>query len=457
MRIRVLSVLLLVLVAVTTFSLTRGQERIPSGAAPSPPPDTTNRDLPESKAPPSAPPTQTLAPSPLSSLAKPPAHDFSKLGDLQKEMLCSCQRGADWLYRMNGVKGRFLYGYLPALKTEMEGDHYLRQVGAAFALARAARFLGEDRYAVRATQAILTLLDETVPDATDPHCRHAALPSGAVNRLASAGLLVLAINELPAPQSDLLDRSEELCNWIRRQARDDGSLRCNDAAAPPSPPPNGGGEGGAADDADCINEYPGLALYAVLRSQKHRPASWKTELARKAVVHYRAWWNAHRSLAFLPWQTAAYAEAYTQTKETPFAEFVFEMNDWLCGLQYDQIDPHQLVWYGGFRNWADGRAVDAPPTIRSAAYAESLAEACRVARAATDLPHHQRYTEVLERCLQFVGRLQYTEGNTQHFADWYRSRLVGAFHASSQDGNLRIDYAQHALSALVAYLEDASQ
>ena len=41
--------------------------------------------------------------------------------------------------------------------------------------------------------------------------------------------------------------------------------------------------------------------------------------------------------------------------------------------------------------------------------------------------------------LQFVGRLQYTEGNTNHFAEWYRSRLVGGFHASQQDGNLRID------------------
>ena len=133
------------------------------------------------------------------------------------------------------------------------------------------------------------------------------------------------------------------------------------------------------------------------------------------------------------------------------------MNDWLCGLQYDQIDPHRLVWFGGFRGWSDGRAVDSPPTIGSAAYAESLAEACRVARAAADLSHHQRYTEVLERCLQFVVRLQYTEGNSQHFADWYRARLVGAFHTSAQDGNLRIDYAQHALSALVVYLEDASQ
>ncbi len=436
MRIRVLSLLGLVLVAAMTFSLTRGQDRVSPArrpdAAPRPTPDKPPRELPP--------------PAPLSPVSKEPPRDFSKLGILQKEMLFSCQRGADWLYRMNGIKGRFLYGYVPALKIEAEGDHYLRQVGAAFALARAARFLGEERYAARSTQAILTLLDDTVLDSSDPPCRHTSLPSVVVNRLGAAGLLVLAINELPAPQPDLLDKSEQLCNWIRCQARADGSLHCGDA---------GDDDKAQADDADCVNAYPGLALCAVLRSQKHRPAAWKTELARKAVPFYRAWWKGHRGMDFVAGQTAAWAEAFVQTKEPAFADFVYDMNDWLCGLQYDQIDPHRLVWYGGFMSWSDGKAVDSPPTIGSAVFAEGLAEACRVARAASDLQRHQRYTEVLERCLQFVTRLQYTDANAQHFAEWYRPRLVGAFHASSRDGNLRIDYTQHALSALTAYLEDA--
>jgi hypothetical protein len=49
--------------------------------------------------------------------------------------------------------------------------------------------------------------------------------------------------------------------------------------------------------------------------------------------------------------------------------------------------------------------------------------------------------------------LQYTEGNTSHFAEWYRSRLVGGFHPSQQDGNLRIDTTQFAVSALLQFLD----
>jgi hypothetical protein len=101
--------------------------------------------------------------------------------------------------------------------------------------------------------------------------------------------------------------------------------------------------------------------------------------------------------------------------------------------------------------------VESPPDIGAAAYAESLAEACRVAREAGDLQRHTRYSETLVRCLQFLTTLQYVEGNTQHFSDWYRTQLVGGFHASHQDGNLRIDYNQHAVTALVQYLEHVAR
>jgi hypothetical protein len=423
MRIRILVLLLLILAGGMTFSLIRGQER--SSAK-------------QQDAVPAASPSLSLTASPALTHGSP--RRFSKLDAFAKEMLVSCQRGGEWMFRINNAKGHFVYGYVPSLASALDGDNYLRQAGAAFALARASRVLGEERYAARATQAILTLLDDTIPTANET--RHTLLPSTILNRLGSAGLLVLAINELPAPQPDLLDKSEQMCNWIRRQARADGSLRCNDV------------NDANNDDADSVNEYPGLALYAVLRSQKHRPAQWKTELARKAIAYYRAWWKAHRSMAFVPWQTAAYTEAYVQTKESVFAEFVYEMNDWLCGLQYDQLDPRRPLWNGGFMKWADGKAIDAAPTIDSAMYAEGLAEARRAAHAGSDATRYQHYTDVLHRSLQFLSRLQYTDANTQHFEEWYRPRLVGGFHASTQDGNLRIDYTQHALSALATYLED---
>jgi hypothetical protein len=422
---RVLAVLILVSAATLTLSLIRGQDGPPPpppAAVPSPLPDLPVVNTPQTE---------------KKTTSARPVRDLSNLGELQKQMLLAAQRGADWMYRMHGVKGRFLHGYLPALKQELEGDHYLRQAGAAFALARAARFTAEERYAVRATQAVLALLDETALDAQDSTVRCTTLPPGIINRLGAAGLLVLAINELPAPQPDLLEKSEQLCNYIRKQARADGSLAYQDGK----------------DEDEGVGSYPGEAMYGLLASVRHRPAAWKVELVRKALPYYRAWWKEHRSTAFVPWMSAAFTEAYLHSKDSACADFVFEMNDWICTLQYSQMEPRRLLWYGGFMSYQNGRPVQSPPTVDGAVCAEGLVEACRVARDLGDLPHYQRYSDSVERCLQFLGTLQYTDAGTQHFADWYRPRLVGAFHGSHQDGNLRIDYTQHAVSALFGYLE----
>jgi hypothetical protein len=387
-------------------------------------------------------PFTTPSPSPPSVALAPAttSRDLSKLSPLQQQVYLSCRRGADWLFCMNGVKGRFLHGYLPALKAGLEGDHYLHQVGAAHALAHLAQMTGEERYAVRATQALLTLLDETIADPNDANVRYTSLPSVVVNRLGAAGLLVLAIHELPNPPADLLDRGEQLCNYIRQQARTDGSLRCDDAST-------------SADDPASVSEYPGLALHGLVHSCKLRPAPWKIDMVRKAAVYYRQWWQTRKDRDFVTAQSAACVEAYLATRDRVFADFVWEMNDWLCDLQYGTIDPRRALWTGGFRSWADGHAVDSMPQVDSARCAESLAHACRLSREIADLGRHQRYVDVVEHCLQFLTTLQYTEANTQHYADWYRPRLLGAFYASHQDGNLRIDHTEHALDAMAVYLE----
>jgi hypothetical protein len=431
MRTRALRILLLVTAVGVSFTLLGWQA--PTVTPPAP--QTSKVDAATQPAPAAAPA------QPSDSDGQQSLLNTDKLNPLQKQFLHSSERGADWLFRMNGVKGRFLHGYLPAVATEMEGDHYLRQAGAAFALARAARFSKEPRFAVRATQAILALLDETVIDSKDATVRYCSLPPALVNRLGAAALLVLAINELPSPQADLLEKSEQLCAYIRRCARPDGSLALLEESDPKS------------DEEEGINTHPGQALYALELSQRHRPAAWKDELLVKSAKYYRTWWKKNRNMAFVSWQCAACAEGYMRTKNQELSDFVFEMGDWVCELQYTQLDPRRMMWYGGFMSYADGRAVESAPQIDTAACCEGLVGACRVARERGDPARHHRYIETLESGLRFLTTLQYTDANTQHFTLEYKQRLTGGFHASAQDGNLRIDYTQHAVSALIGYLE----
>jgi hypothetical protein len=192
----------------------------------------------------------------------------------------------------------------------------------------------------------------------------------------------------------------------------------------------------------------------LLRSQQRRPAGWKTEVARKSLAYYGPLWKEHKDASAAGWQSATLAEAYLLTKEKAFAEHAFALNDWLCGLQYarlDQLDPRHADWWGGFMERQDSKAMTSAPTVEGAVCAEALAEGYRVAKQAGDLDRQQRYREALELSLQFLARLQYTQANTNHFADWYRPKVLGGFHASAVDGNLRLDYTQHAVCAMVQY------
>ena len=369
-------------------------------------------------------------------LESPPAkRDLSKLSRVESQGYLNGQRGTEWLVRSNQSDGRFLFGYLPALRTPMKGDHYLTQVEAVHALGRAARFYQNNQATAIARQAVLTLLQDTTIDSKDATIRTTSLPSTLVNRLAAAGYLVLAIHALPEPAKDLVDQARQLENFVRKQQRADGSLIVT--------------EGESKIDVEAVNHYTGPALRALA-------VGGQFDMVRRARPHYFKWWQEHKNMAMVPGHTAAYAEAYVQTREQAFADAVFEMNDWLCALQYQQPDERRPLWLGGFKTWSDGKEVSEAPEAGSALYIESLCQACRVARKAGDVRRFQRYSQAAQRGLSFLGTLQFTEANTQHFADWYRPILVGAFHASHQDGNLRLDYTSRAVSALVQYMESVA-
>jgi hypothetical protein len=379
-----------------------------------------------------APPTETVKP-----------RDGSKVLEGAQPIFRSAHSAMDWLKRTNKADGRFVYGFQPALCVTLDGDNFVSQAGAAFALARSARYFRDEAGTARARQAILTLLLETMLDPADAtkSIRFTAAPLFALDRLASAGLVVSAVYELDHAEkcADLLKQADELCNYLRLQQRADGSLLVADVKS-------------GSDEVDA--ERAGGALQGIIRSQKLRPAEWKLDMIRKARSHYEPSWAANKSIAVVCSHTPAYTEAYLLTKEPAFKDTVYAMNDWLIGLQYpEDIDAGRKHWVGGFKRLRDGRAEATPPDISSAAAAESLAEACRVAKHAGDLLKFRDYERALIMNVHFLMSMQYTMNNTKHFVDPFVPSILGAFHASHQDGNLRIDYTRPALCAMVQYLE----
>ena len=356
--------------------------------------------------------------------------------------------GAQWMTRMNQAQGRFLFGYNPALRQPILGDHDLKQARGALALAQAAKFSGDEKQAALAAQAILTLLAATKLDPADPNCRVPVHSSLICNRVGFAAVVVLAIYELPAADAKLLAEAERLCEFLHKQCRPDGSIHYTDG---PTDVPT-------QIDPIGVNEYPGTALHAIMASNRVKPAAWKTDVAKKGMAFYRGYFKAHPHPMLAATLTPACTELYLQTKLTDAASTVFEMNDWLCALQIGATDPRVPQWAGGFRSVVNGQQADLPPGPETGLFVQSLACAYQLTRLTPLGPDFAKYQAAVMNAVQFLCGLQYLEANTRHFENSFRANmLIGGFYLSPTDGNLRIDATATAVTGLLRFLGSGAE
>jgi hypothetical protein len=127
------------------------------------------------------------------------------------------------------------------------------------------------------------------------------------------------------------------------------------------------------------------------------------------------------------------------------------MCDWCCDLQYGP-DTTQSKWVGGFKSMEQGKLTLRAPDIHGAANVEALALGCLLTRYLKDDTRYLRYRQGAELGSQFLVGLQFNDGNTGHFSPGYRAALIGGYHTSQQDGNLRLDQNAMAVSAIVQRL-----
>ena len=248
-----------------------------------------------------------------------------------------------------------------------------------------------------ASQTILALLASTKIDPADPTCRVPVHSSMFYNRVGFAALVALAVYELPTPDAKLLAEAERLCNFLKKQCRTDGSVHYTDGASDDS----------MSTDPAGVNEYPGLALHAIASGNRHQPAVWKTDATKKGIEFYRARFKSNPHPLLAATLSPACAEVYLQTKSNDAAAAIFELSDWLCGLQIAASDTRTPQWAGGFRSIVDGQLADVAPGPEVGLYMQSLASAYEINRHVPDIAREARYKAALLDSIQFVCGLQY--------------------------------------------------
>jgi hypothetical protein len=385
------------------------------------------------------------------SVAQPPTNSeqtpqLDAMHPAHRAMYFVMRRGTEWLMQAQQGNGLFHPGFNAAINVPLDAPHLYHQAEAAIALAKVSRLTANQRYAIAAQQACLTLLASTKTDVKDPQLRYTIYPELSVNRAGSAGLLLRAVHELPNPADVRLAEAEGLANYLHTCQQPDGSFR-----AQSNPIQMAAHE----TNSEATNwMYEGLAVEGLGLSLNRRPAPWKMEALNHAAGFYNQQVKQMPVQAF-PAFISGFAEACLRAQDKSCAAAVFNMADAVCNVQV-QADPAHLSWVGGFCLNSGEKNRQEPPAAQGAKCISCLCDAYRVAKSMGDAARAEKYRQGIERGVQYYATLQYTPSSAEHFAEAFQPKVIGAFRANPTEGVVRLQDTAECVLAMATYLSDVA-
>lgn len=337
----------------------------------------------------------------------PPASPPASIGAAVEHLLPRMLEYLRVHERPDGTRGAFYRPLADHAHGELERA---RQIHAAWTLAAAHRILGGDELGARAQRGIAHYLDARLElhEAAvlllavcefDPH--HAAIPA-LVERLSTAidpfgDIVEAALPALPpAPATDP-DKARELDVYRRVQ------------------------------QLDFL--LPQVVL-ALARAPGSDPAIFRRALVRAA--HRFAVLPAWAQVCWLPQAAAA---VHARAPDPAVRRIAFDVIDWAL--------PYQQRSSGGFLN---SEQLDSPGCM-TAVYLEGIAAALELARSDGHGARVERYRAACLAAVRFVDELTYQERDRHMLPA--PARAFGGLRLSRTAGDVRSDFVQHAVHALL--------
>ena len=205
---------------------------------------------------------------------------------------------------------------------------------------------------------------------------------------------------------------------------------------------------------DNKNFYPGEALnyWAALYERERNPAL--LERFMTSFRYYREWHlnDKNRNPAFVPWHTQAYFRVWKLTGDPELRDFIFEMNDWLLGVQQWAIPYEYRDTMGRF--YDPGRPFGPPHASSTAVYIEGLIDAFELARLSRDEERTEAYRLAILRGLRSLLQLQFQDDvDMFYIPPGFRKYVHGGFRTRVYDNSIRIDNVQHTMMGMIKVLK----
>jgi len=222
---------------------------------------------------------------------------------------------------------------------------------------------------------------------------------------------------------------EKFANFIVSQQRDDGAFA------------------GIYGKKEENLYYSGEAFFALAMAYDMLGKKEYLKATEDALEFYWASDYDYDESAFIPWASSGCAKWYRLTDDEEFLDFCFEMTDIQVTRQslINDIDKLGNSLYGHILG----------PTVNTGVYLEGIGDALRVAESVEDTERINSYHNCLKAGIEWILKLQYRKksqlGRPQ--------RAFGGFHRGFDVDDaylIRIDYTQHAISALLRVLREFS-
>jgi hypothetical protein len=198
--------------------------------------------------------------------------------------------------------------------------------------------------------------------------------------------------------------------------------------------------------------FPGIALLAMVRLfERTRETKWWDAAIAISRGREAAWrTEGPDAVGDFCWEAQAWARMARLEEDAKrraaYRRLAYSHADAVLGHQWTPERP------GYFRDYLGAADNSAPPrTTPTSARAEALAETYRTAKVMGDVAAQRRYGVALLRALHFVVENQYGDENT-----WYLpapAEARGGIRGGLTAGDIRIDYCQHALAAMLYSLD----
>lgn len=339
----------------------------------------------------------------------------------------------DFMVRSTHSDGRMMYMYYPSRGTEdQKRQNMIRQWMATLSLCRLGTYRNDAKVHAVAEKNIRYNLRKFY---------HASGKLGLIewNKKVKLGALALAILSLyEHPKRKQFKRQEQRMRaTLDYLWQDTGEFRTFFKPA---------------DRNDVQNFYPGEAQLCWAFLWCENKDDDLLDRFMKSFRYYREWHFVpeNRNPAFIPWHAQAYYNVWLHTQDEELQKFVFEMSDWLLGVQQ---------WDDVLHDDAQGRFHDpnrpfGPPHASSTGvYMEGLIDAFCMARKVGDSERQEKYRRSIVRGLRSVNQLLYRDETNM----WYvqkRDLLRGGVPTTVYDNIVRIDNIQHNLMAILKILAE---